>query len=95
MCVAVEAVPVGPISDSKYMSRSSLTPSNTSSSPSAEPTVAVSPTAAAGSSTDAQSATTAGSIVDDQFTPDLQSDELASMRHRLELALQSLSADGK
>jgi hypothetical protein len=26
MCVAVEAVPVGPISDSKYMSRSSLTP---------------------------------------------------------------------
>ncbi|KAH8090298.1 hypothetical protein HD553DRAFT_346811 [Filobasidium floriforme] len=35
---------------------------------------------------------TAGSIVD---TPDLQSDELASMRHRLELALQSLSADGK
>jgi hypothetical protein len=26
MCVAVEAVPVSPISDSKYMSRSSLTP---------------------------------------------------------------------
>jgi hypothetical protein len=37
----------------------------------------------------------AGSIVDGQITLDLQSDELASMRHRLELALQSLSADGK